>query len=84
MDKLLYSPLSQAVDFFNNLLPGPGLEEDRSIIGDYWRYGYSNKTIFGDYWPDFKVSDFSNRIMGDFWPNMFDNDNMTNSNSTWY
>ena len=84
MDKLLYSPLSQAVDFFNNLLPGPGLEEDRSIIGDYWRYGYSNKTIFVDYLPDFKVSDFSNRIMGDFWPNMFDNDNMTNSNSTWY
>merc|ERR1719348_2428793 len=59
------SPLSQAVNFLNNLLPAhwPFFEE-RTIIGDYWRYGRSNKTLFGDFWPDFEASDHSNRTMG--------------------
>ena len=79
MDKILYT-LSQAVDFFNNLVPGhwPGFENS-TIIGDYWHYGYSNKTIFGDYWPD-----FSNRRMGHYWENMLGTPKMTNSNNTWY
>ena len=85
MESFIYSPLYQAADFFNNLVPGhwPGFKKG-TPIGDYWRYGYSNKTIFGDYWPDFKVSGFSNQSMGDYWKNMFGTDNMTNSNNTWY
>ena len=80
LDKVFYTLLSQAVDFFNNLVPSQSSGfENGTIIGDYWYYGYSNKTIFGDYWPNFSI-----RTMGDYWENMFGAANMTNSNYTSY
>jgi len=78
LDKILYTPLSQAVSFFNNLVPCPS--SNSTIIGDYLYHGYSNRTIFGDNWSNFKA----NWNIGSYWENMLGTTNMTSSNYTWY